>query len=63
MSFKERSRASHLAGVLNVLADQLSRVEIHPTEFFTDNQIVQEIFHTWGTPMINLFATEQKRKL
>ena len=54
--------AAHLAGINNVLADQLSRVSIKMTEWSLKNAVVQQIFHLWGQPMIDLFATVHNRK-
>ena len=54
--------AAHLSGTQNILADDLSRVKIRPTEWTLNNAVVSEIFHLWGTPMVDLFATEENRQ-
>ena len=54
--------AAHLLGRLNILAD-LSRVKIRSTEWTLNDAIVQKFFLHWGVPKIDLFATEQNRKV
>ena len=54
--------AAHLSGTQNILADDLSRLQIRPTEWILNNAVVSEIFHLWGTPMVDLFASEENRK-
>jgi hypothetical protein len=57
-------RARYLPGVRNVLADSLSRRDqICPSEWSLHPQVVRQIFHLWGTPLIDLFATSQNNKL
>ena len=43
-------KAAHIAGKLNILADQLSRKRVHisPAEWTLNNQVVNQIFQTWG---------------
>ncbi|CAC5417093.1 unnamed protein product [Mytilus coruscus] len=41
-------RAAHIAGRKNILADQLSRNKIFPTEWTLNDQVVQTIFSIWG---------------
>lgn len=55
-------KAAHLSGRLNILADNLSRVKIRPTEWSLNNQVVQKLFHHWGHPMIDLFASIHNHK-
>lgn len=57
-----RLKAAYLAGRLNTLADQLSRVKIQPTEWTLNNQVVQYLFQTWGSPQIDLFASVHNHK-
>ena len=54
--------SSSLIRTQNVLVDDLSRVKIRPTEWTLNNAVVSEIFHFWGTPMVDLFALEENRK-
>ena len=56
-------KAAHIAGRLNVLPDQLSRVVIRPTEWTLNNTILRKIFQIWGKPMIDLFASFQNKKM
>ena len=56
-------KAAHIIGSLNILADNLSRVRIRPTEWTLNNSVSQSIFQVWGTPMIDLFASEENRKV
>lgn len=55
-------KAAHIAGVNNVLADQLSRIKIQATEWELDNSVVHQIFQNWGHPTIDLFATNENKK-
>ena len=56
-------KAAHIAGRLNVLPDQLSRVVIRPTEWTLNDTILSKIFQIWGKPMIDLFASFQNKKM
>lgn len=49
-------RASHLAGVDNLLADFLSRHRADPTEWALSRKVARRLFSLWGTPQIDLFA-------
>lgn len=55
-------KAAHIAGVQNTLADKLSRIQVKPTEWSLHIAVVQTIFNLWGSPTIDLFATNQNRK-
>jgi len=56
-------KARHIAGKLNVLADQLSRAgQVIQTEWTIDPQIVQMLFAKWGTPLIDLCATSLNKQ-
>ncbi|CAC5387703.1 unnamed protein product [Mytilus coruscus] len=55
-------RVAHIAGRKNILADQLSRNKIFPTEWTLNDQVVQTIFSIWGNPMIDLFASGDNHK-
>ncbi|VDI09965.1 Hypothetical predicted protein [Mytilus galloprovincialis] len=55
-------KAAHIMGKKNVLADQLSRVKIRQTEWTLNKTIVNQIFHLWGSPMIDLFASWENRQ-
>ena len=57
-------RARHLPGKRNHIADALSRDrKVSPTEWAIPQEIADQIFAIWGTPMADLFATYQNRKL
>ena len=57
-------KSAHVAGVLNVLADRLSRGRIHvrPSEWSLHSTVVHRLFQIWGTPLIDLFASEVNKK-
>ncbi|MCG8045731.1 MAG: hypothetical protein JAY66_08610 [Candidatus Thiodiazotropha taylori] len=55
-------KAAHLAGTRNVLADDLSRVRILPTEWSLKDSVVHRLFQVWGQPLVDLFASEMNRK-
>lgn len=55
-------KAAHIAGVKNILADQLSRIKVKPTEWSLNKAILNKIFLEWGSPTIDLFASAQNRK-
>jgi len=51
-------KARHIAGKLNVLADQLSRAgQVIQTEWTLNPQVVDLVFSRWGRPLIDLCAT------
>ena len=54
--------AVHLQGTRNVLVDALSRGKYCPTEWSLHPPTLRALFSIWGTPMVDLFAT-QNRKL
>jgi hypothetical protein len=56
-------RAAHIPGKDNCLADQLSRHIVSHLEWELDSQVVQQLFHLWHTPTIDLFASFQNAKL
>ena len=56
-------KAAHIIGSMNILADDLSRVKIRPTEWTLNNSVTQTLFQVLGTPMIDLFASEANRKV
>lgn len=58
-----RLKAAHIAGKLNVLPDQLSRIVIRPTEWTLKDSVLNQIFNQWGKPFIDLFASFQNRKM
>ena len=53
----------HLAGVLNVKADILSRRTPLPTEWMLSRQAFTWITSTWGEPEVDLFATRDNNRL
>ena len=55
--------AVHLQGVKNVLADALSRGKFCPTEWSLHRPTTMSLFRLWGTPMVDLFATNKNAKL
>lgn len=55
--------AVHLQGTRNVLADALSRGRYCPTEWSLHPPTLRALFSIWGTPMVDLFATQKNRKL
>ena len=60
---KIQLKAAHIAGKSNVLADLLSRTKIRHTEWSLQTSVVQQIFVKLGTPMIDLFASAENRKV
>ncbi|MCG8046015.1 MAG: hypothetical protein N0E48_10210 [Candidatus Thiodiazotropha endolucinida] len=56
-------KAAHIAGSANVLPDQLSRIRIRPTEWTLNDKVLRQIFQIWGTPLIDLFASYQNKKM
>jgi hypothetical protein len=56
-------RASHLAGKKNYLADALSRGKILPTEWTLNQAVLERVFHKWGTPQIDMFASRFNNRL
>ena len=57
--------AAHIKGVLNVVADSLSRgtSRIPWSEWSLCPQIVRQVFNIYGTPNIDLFALRHNNKL
>ena len=56
--------ATHIAGITNILADDLSRGRLAgPTEWSLSPQIVQKIFEVMFHPSIDLFASRYNRQL
>jgi hypothetical protein len=55
-------QAAHIAGKMNILADQLSRTKILTTEWSLNREIVQTLFGLWGHPLIDLFASIHNRQ-
>jgi len=57
-------RALHIAGVTNILADNLSRGRISsPSEWSLAPQVALTIFSRFYQPLIDLFASSQNRQL
>jgi ribonuclease HI len=59
---KVQLKAAHIAGNLNILPDQLSRVRIRQTEWSLHHSITCQIFALWDSPNIDLFASILNRK-
>lgn len=58
-----RVLCTHIAGVLNVKADQLSRRrQITSTEWSLHPVVVQALWERWGVPFVDLFATRENTK-
>ena len=55
-------KAAHILGVKNKIADHLSRNKVLPTEWTLNRSIVLRLFHLWGHPMIDLFASAENRQ-
>ena len=55
--------AAHIAGKLNIIPDQLSRVRIRQIQRELDDAILDHIFKIWDKPFIDLFASSQNRKM
>ena len=55
-------KAAHILGARNILADQLSRVRVRPTEWQMHKVVVQTLFQIWGTPLIDLFASKENKQ-
>ena len=49
-------KSAHIAGKKNILADNLSRIKIRPTEWTLNKQVVRSLFRIWGEPIMDLFA-------
>ena len=61
---KVHLKARYLPGRLNALADCLSRKgAVVQTEWSLNQRVASQIFHIWGSPHIDLFATHLNRKL
>ena len=56
------AEASHISGVLNTHADFLSR-QVQESEWGLNPKIVKLIFQRWGSPIIDLFASERNYQL
>ena len=56
-------RAVHRPGVDNALADFLSRNRPDPTEWSLSSRACSKLFRHWGTPQVDLFASQQNHKL
>ena len=56
--------ARYIPGKRNVLADGLSRQgQVMGSEWSLHQDIAERLFHLWGHPVIDLFATRHNRKL
>jgi hypothetical protein len=58
-----RLHAQHIAGLSNRMADLLSRKRVAPTEWSLHTAVVETVFAIMGRPHIDLFASEENRKL
>jgi len=57
-------KARYFPGSKNVVADSLSRQnQVIPSEWSLHPAVTQAIFKVWGTPHIDLFATQDNTKL
>ncbi|KAK3097899.1 hypothetical protein FSP39_014269 [Pinctada imbricata] len=55
-------KAAHIAGKANILTDKLTRYKIMPTEWTLNRTVVQKIFHQWGYPLVDLFASHLNKQ-
>ena len=55
--------AIHIPGVINILADDLSRGKTSNTEWILNHNIVHQLFHRWFQPSIDLFASAASHQL
>ncbi|XP_069827931.1 uncharacterized protein [Dendropsophus ebraccatus] len=55
--------AVHLKGSQNIVADFLSRQEIHPGEWSLNPEVFQTLISKWGVPEVDLFATRKNTKV
>ena len=57
-------RCRHIPGKLNIRADNLSRGRSpQATEWSLHPEILKTLWNCWGTPMIDMFATADNKKL
>jgi mRNA-degrading endonuclease HigB of HigAB toxin-antitoxin module len=57
-----RLKSVYIQGKKNVVADTLSRVKVCPLEWSLSKTVVSKLFHQWGQPMMDLFATYQNKQ-
>ena len=55
--------AVHVAGLLNIFADPLSRFQLLSTEWMLCKRIFRQIMAVYGCPQIDLFASSQNHQL
>ena len=55
--------AVHVAGLLNIFADPLSRFQLLSTEWMLCKRIFRQIVAVYGCPQIDLFASSQNHQL
>ena len=55
--------SSHIPGVKNTLADVLSRKIFQHTEWSLNDSVLRQIFAIWGSPSIDLFASDNNHKI
>ena len=59
-----RLQACYIPGILNVVADKLSRPnQVIHTEWSLKTSVVQTLFQMWDRPQVDLFATRDNCKL
>ena len=59
-----RLACQHIAGILNVKADILSRKnKVFNTEWSLHPNVIQALWSRWGCPLVDLFATSENFKL
>ena len=57
-------KAAHIAGWLNILLDQFSRVDIRQMEWEINDVVLDQVFfQIWGKLLVDLFASYQNRKM
>lgn len=61
---KFQIRAAHITGYLTILADNLSRIRIRPSEWFLNDLVLEKIFNgKWEKPTSDFFASGQIHKI
>ena len=63
MEYQVQLKAVHRPGVDNQLADYLSRNRPDDNEWSLAGRAVRRLFHHWGTPQVDLFASHLNHQL
>ena len=54
--------AVHVVAQENVLADYLSRLQSCSREWALDDAVFHHLCHWWGTPQVDIFASQDNKK-